>query len=216
MPVELTDWKGRSQAEQLPLRNIGQKGKWEGFLDNSAVIIGGLPKYLWGTTASPVTSSEGFLGCVGKIQLNGNTMFLQRQARQIEKGCSGPLVACRKCSNCKLVDNSISLFSRITICGLSKDDIWEIITAISRQLVYFIITRRSRCIFNKCRIISEYTKIRNRTRTSAFYCKNGGLCRQGWDGPKCDCSGTSFIGDTCTKRTFVSSRVLNSSFFRIF
>ena len=72
--------------------------KWEGFLDNGAVIVGGLPKYLWGTTASPVTSSEGFLGCVGKVQLNGNTMFLQRQARQIEKGCSGPLVACRKCA----------------------------------------------------------------------------------------------------------------------
>ncbi|CAG5105711.1 Oidioi.mRNA.OKI2018_I69.chr1.g2385.t1.cds [Oikopleura dioica] len=120
--------KGRSQAEQLPLRNIGPKGKWEGFLDNSAVLVGGLPKYLWGTTGSPVTSTEGFLGCVGKIQLNGNTMFLERRARQIQKGCSGPLVAC-----------------------------------------------------------------------SAFYCKNGGLCRQGWDGPKCDCSGTSFIGDTCTK-----------------
>ncbi|CBY33561.1 unnamed protein product, partial [Oikopleura dioica] len=127
-PAELTEFKGRSQAEQLPLRNINPNGKWEGFLDNSAVIIGGLPRYLWGTTASPVTSSEGYLGCVGNIQLNGNTMFLQQNARQIEKGCSGPLVAC-----------------------------------------------------------------------SAFYCKNGGLCRQGWDGPKCDCSGTSFIGDTCTK-----------------
>ena len=117
------------------------------------MIVGGLPRYLWGTTASPVTSSEGFLGCVGNIQLNGNTMFLQQKARQIEKGCSGPLVACRKCSNCKIVDNSISLFSRKTICGLSKDDIWEIITAISRQLVNFIITRKSGCIFNECRIL---------------------------------------------------------------
>ena len=59
------------------------------------------------------------------------------------------------CSNRKIVDNSISLFSRKAICGLSKDDIWEIITAISRQLVYFIITRGKRCIFNECRIISE-------------------------------------------------------------
>lgn len=122
--------KGRRNDENVRPKPIGNG--WETFLKDNAVLVGGMPEYLWNTVPiAPIVSTQGYLGCLGSIFINSNQVKVKPKKFEIETGCVGPDQTC-----------------------------------------------------------------------NGVYCKNGGQCKQEWNKLTCDCSRTSFIGDTCTKRKY--------------
>ena len=51
---------GSRDVSSTNLRNVGNG--WETFLQNNAILVGGIPQYLLNTLGSPIASTTGYLG----------------------------------------------------------------------------------------------------------------------------------------------------------